>query len=208
MAEKLTFGRRTWDREEYAELARKRKQGLLPTDVNSKKLKPTTSLDFTKDLNKLTVITSQVTRTRGKAFGFYCEVCDLTYKDNLKYVDHLNSKVHFYKLQERDGKDDGSANKTITLEDVKKRYDMLCLKLDQLQEKEMQSSGKADEFDVLKRIEQKKIEEQDKRDQGIRRAKEKEEKKKLQDDSDKLNNGLDENVMEMMGITGFGSTKK
>jgi len=31
---------------------------------------------------------------RGKGAGFYCEDCDLTFKDNLQWVDHLNSKQH------------------------------------------------------------------------------------------------------------------
>ena len=28
---------------------------------------------------------------KGKSAGFYCETCDLTYKDSLSYLDHLNS---------------------------------------------------------------------------------------------------------------------
>jgi U4/U6.U5 tri-snRNP component SNU23 len=31
---------------------------------------------------------------RGRGAGFYCEACDLTFKDNLQLVDHYNSKQH------------------------------------------------------------------------------------------------------------------
>ena len=31
---------------------------------------------------------------KGKGAGYYCEACDLTYKDLLQWVDHLNSKQH------------------------------------------------------------------------------------------------------------------
>jgi hypothetical protein len=28
---------------------------------------------------------------KGKSAGFYCQACDLTFKDSLSYLDHLNS---------------------------------------------------------------------------------------------------------------------
>jgi len=31
---------------------------------------------------------------RGRGAGFYCEACDLTFKDNVQFVDHLNSRQH------------------------------------------------------------------------------------------------------------------
>lgn len=31
---------------------------------------------------------------KGRGAGFYCEACDLTYKDNVQYIEHLNSKGH------------------------------------------------------------------------------------------------------------------
>ena len=31
---------------------------------------------------------------RGRGAGFYCGDCDLTFKDNLQFVDHLNSRQH------------------------------------------------------------------------------------------------------------------
>ena len=31
---------------------------------------------------------------RGRSAGFYCEACDLTFKDNLQFVEHENSRQH------------------------------------------------------------------------------------------------------------------
>lgn len=31
---------------------------------------------------------------RGRGAGFYCEACDLTFKDNKQFVEHINSKQH------------------------------------------------------------------------------------------------------------------
>ena len=37
---------------------------------------------------------------RGKGAGFYCGDCDLTFKDNLQFVDHLNSRQHLVAVGE------------------------------------------------------------------------------------------------------------
>lgn len=30
---------------------------------------------------------------KGRSAGFYCEVCDVTYKDSFSYLDHINSST-------------------------------------------------------------------------------------------------------------------
>ena len=40
------------------------------------------------------VVGSQVFFTYQKEPGFYCETCSVTLKDNLSFLDHLNSKQH------------------------------------------------------------------------------------------------------------------
>lgn len=208
MSEKSTFGRRTWDREEYAELARKRKeafkQGQNPDAAKKPKLSSTDTLDFHKDLNKRTIITGTVTKTRGKAFGFYCAVCDLTFKDNLKYIDHLNSKQHYANTEQQQGDSstEGSSsknNRVITLEDVKKRYDMLCKKLDEIDQNE---SLYVDGFNVKKRMEEKARLEREKREEGTRKRIEKEQRAKEEEAAN-----ADQDMLAMMGISGFGSSK-
>lgn len=56
---------------------------------------------------------------RGRGAGFYCEDCDLTYKDNVQYIEHLNSKQHLINT--------GQSGEVVraTLQDVKDRLEML-----------------------------------------------------------------------------------
>lgn len=107
--------RKTWDREEYArkaaeDEAKRKEEGkaryeakLLgkkwhaPVDYSS--LEATTSrkqrLDVASMVGKTTIVPSgSAVGKRGKSAGFYCSDCDLTFKDNLQFVEHLNSKQH------------------------------------------------------------------------------------------------------------------
>jgi U4/U6.U5 tri-snRNP component SNU23 len=107
--------RKTWDREEYAKKAaedeaKRKEEGkaryeakLLgkkwhaPVDHSS--LEATTSrkqrLDVGSMVGKTTIVPSgSSVGKRGKGAGFYCSDCDLTFKDNLQLVEHLNSKQH------------------------------------------------------------------------------------------------------------------
>ncbi|CAI4314947.1 AAC_HP2_G0007660.mRNA.1.CDS.1 [Saccharomyces cerevisiae] len=106
------FGRRTWDREEYAEQARSGyddrslKATLTPIELQALKSKYTNYDHLIKgslkDLNKrkLTANTESLSSfKRGKKFGFYCDICNLTFKDTLQYIDHLNHKVHAIKFE-------------------------------------------------------------------------------------------------------------
>ncbi|KAH3675879.1 hypothetical protein WICMUC_002449 [Wickerhamomyces mucosus] len=196
MVDKGSFGRRTWDRVEYAELARRRKEASKRDEdfgtSNAKKAKITSgNFDFTKDLNKRTIITGNVTQTRGKTFGFYCDVCDLTFKDNLKFIDHLNSKPHLIKANEL-GKFD--QKKEISLDDVKRRYDLLIRKLDEMDKEDYSSS-----FNVKKRIEYKKQIELKKREHAVEKGKDK------HSNNDGETNG---EIMAAIGFRGFGTSKK
>ncbi|EJS44359.1 snu23p [Saccharomyces arboricola H-6] len=106
------FGRRTWDREEYAEKARSGyddqslKATLTPNELQALKFKYTDYDQLIKaslkDLNKRRLTTnndSSSSSKRGKKFGFYCDICNLTFKDTLQYIDHLNHKLHAIKFE-------------------------------------------------------------------------------------------------------------
>lgn len=106
------FGRRTWDREEYAEKARSGyddqslKTTLTPTELQALKVKYINYDQLIKgslkDLNKRKLTTNADSLSsfkRGKKFGFYCDVCNLTFKDTLQYIDHLNHKLHAIKFE-------------------------------------------------------------------------------------------------------------
>jgi U4/U6.U5 tri-snRNP component SNU23 len=111
-----TSFRRTWDHAEYAEKAavreaKQREEGKAryeaklagkkyvrrastPPDVHETKARAQ-RLDVGSMVGKTMLVPAgAAVGKRGRGAGFYCEVCDLTFKDNLQLVDHYNSKQH------------------------------------------------------------------------------------------------------------------
>ncbi|KAL3445315.1 hypothetical protein BJX65DRAFT_147944 [Aspergillus insuetus] len=136
-----TFGGKSWDREEYAQKAKedeakRREEGkaryeakLLgkkwhaPVDYGS--LEATTSrkarLDVASMVGKTTIVSAaNAVGKRGRGAGFYCSDCDLTFKDNLQLVEHLNSKQHLIATGQS-----GEVTRA-TVEDVRQRLRMLA----------------------------------------------------------------------------------
>ncbi|MCJ1287935.1 hypothetical protein MMC26_007287 [Xylographa opegraphella] len=111
-----TSFRKTWDRAEYAAKAEAREakvkeegKARYEAKLAGKKYIPRAStppnakqshsrtfrLDVASNVGKTTLVpVGAATGKRGKGAGFYCEDCDLTFKDNLQFVDHLNSRQH------------------------------------------------------------------------------------------------------------------
>ncbi|KAI8906800.1 hypothetical protein EDD86DRAFT_56230 [Gorgonomyces haynaldii] len=96
--------RRTWNKEDYAQKASLREANALPktdapdhTDVNFESLVNT--------VQKVQAVDES---------GFHCRACGENFKDNLNYLDHLNSREHL----KRTGQD---KIKRATVEDVKRR---------------------------------------------------------------------------------------
>ncbi|KAI9710868.1 MAG: hypothetical protein M1812_007320 [Candelaria pacifica] len=111
-----TSFRKTWDRAEYAAKAEAREAALkqegkerYEAKLSGRKYIPrantppdaieTTSrasrLDVSANVGKTTLVPAGASLgKRGRGAGFYCAECDLTFKDNLQFVDHLNSRQH------------------------------------------------------------------------------------------------------------------
>jgi len=111
-----TSFRRTWDKEEYAQRAatkdvksREEAKARYEAKLAGKKYHRRAStppdardtearshrLDVGQLIGKTTLVpAAAAVGKRGRGAGFYCESCDLTFKDNLQYVEHLNSKQH------------------------------------------------------------------------------------------------------------------
>jgi U4/U6.U5 tri-snRNP component SNU23 len=110
-----TAFRKTWDRDEYTkkaadEEAKRKAEGkaryeakLLgkkyhaPVDYGS--LSATTArqerLKVDSMVGKTTIVPAGAALgKRGRGAGFYCDDCDLTFKDNIQLVEHFNSKQH------------------------------------------------------------------------------------------------------------------
>jgi len=108
--------RKTWDREEMAKKAKERdakdreeakeryeaklegktyrRRASTPEDLKQTEAR-SERIDWSKMIGRqtLTAATAAVGK-RGRGAGAYCQACDLTFKDNIQYVEHLNSKQH------------------------------------------------------------------------------------------------------------------
>lgn len=109
--------RRTWDKAEYAaraaeneakqkaeskaryeaKLAGKKyvRRASTPPDVRRETQARSQRLNVGDMVGKTMLVPAgAAVGKRGKGAGFYCEVCDLTFKDNLQLVEHYNSRQH------------------------------------------------------------------------------------------------------------------
>jgi U4/U6.U5 tri-snRNP component SNU23 len=111
-----TSFRKTWDKAEYAALAKSRdakaaeeakarheaalagkkyhRRASTPPDARETEAR-SQRLDVGSMLGKTQLVPAgAAVGKRGRGAGFYCEACDLTFKDNLQFVEHLNSRQH------------------------------------------------------------------------------------------------------------------
>ncbi len=106
--------RKKYDLQEYAEKAKKRegeeaaeRKARYEAKIAGKKYyKPldgteelSVARNATQDFRKLVGTTTLVpggagVGKRGRGAGFYCEACDLTFKDNIKWIAHTNRLQH------------------------------------------------------------------------------------------------------------------
>jgi len=171
----------------------------------------TTARNATQDFSKLVGTTSLVPAgagvgKRGRGAGFYCEACDLTFKDSLQMLDHTNSMQHLRNIGQT-----GSVRKA-TAAEVHARIEAVW---ERLQEK------KREQVITLKeRLEVRREEEEKEREEKRRKRKEAEDRKRQEKEAAlkaKTDYGEDvriegehdeDDMMAAMGFTGFGLSKK
>ncbi|KAL2436441.1 hypothetical protein ABEF95_010085 [Exophiala dermatitidis] len=179
--------RRTWDKAEYEAKAKKEKEeqreeakARYEAKLEGKKWhKPVdfSALESTSARNSRLDVASMVGKStlvpagstvgkRGKGAGFYCEACDLTYKDNVQYIEHLNSKQHLFNTGQ------SGEVKRATLQDVRERLEILKARKRQQEEEEKRLG----EVDIQARI--KKAEELDAAEREEKRRKRNERRRK------------------------------
>merc|ERR1712000_384130 len=143
---------------------------------------------------------------RGRSAGFYCESCDLTFKDNKQWVEHLNTTQHLVATGQT------AEVKRATAEEVRARIDYWVQRKEDM-EKEKDTS-------LQERL--KLREEEREKELEIRREKrraEAEKKREAKEEAVKVKTEYGEDVriegehdeddmMAAMGITGFGTSKK
>lgn len=218
--------RKNWDLDEYAAKAKDREakekeeaKGRWEAKVAGKKYhKPLTGDEtYTSARRNVIDLTAQVGKTqlvpagagvgkRGRSAGFYCDACDLTFKDNISYVDHINTTQHLLNSGQT------SEVKRATLEEVRQRIDLYIRRKEDL-EKEKATSLQ-DRLALREEEREKELEE--------KRTKRKEvaEKKRLEKEAAekvKTDYGDDvrvegehdeDDMMAQMGITSFGGSKR
>ena len=182
-------------------------------------------LDVTSQIGKTHILTgaqASLTGRRGRGAGFYCEDCDLTFKDNLQWVDHLNSRSHFI----HSGQNNNTAEvRRATLMEVRER--LLYLREKQIRlEQERKLTA-----DVILEERLKSREEELEKERQMRREKRRERRQRGKEASnnhhhhhhhqgavkveDHVSGALDSqmavegdvNMASMMGFQGFGTTK-
>lgn len=220
--EKVTtdqYGRRKWNVEVYEKETKSKTKdnGEREEIVQKYGLKadePSSYLDHRNELinelilsvNKFTVINPANNKTYGKdkRFGFFCQICDLSFRDNLALIDHFNKPSHIEKAKiALDAKGNTDAE---MLDDIIRRASV-----EEVQQtlmtliKKHSSEGKKGGFGIRDRIKLREAMEQriaEKRRERKRKLRMKKSEQKL------VAAGLDDKVESMMGFASFGSTKK
>jgi U4/U6.U5 tri-snRNP component SNU23 len=179
--------RKTWDRAEYEAKAKKeqeerREEGKAryeaklegkkwhkPVDLST--LDSTSSrtgrIDVASLVGKSTLVPAgSAVGKRGRGAGFYCDACDLTYKDNVQYIEHLNSKQHLINT--------GQSGEVVraTLQDVRDRLEILKQKKREREEEDKRMG----EVDLDARLQ--KTEEIEEKEREERRRKRNEKRRK------------------------------
>jgi U4/U6.U5 tri-snRNP component SNU23 len=217
--------RKKYDLEEYAakakareEAEREERKARYEAKLAGKKYyKPrdgteelTTARNATQDWSKLVGTSTLVPAgagvgKRGRGAGFYCEACDLTFKDNLQFLDHQNSMQHLSATGRT------SEVKRATAEDVHRRIEVLWEK--------MQEQKRDEVVTLQERLEVRKEEEEKEREEKRRKRKEADAKKKLKKEEaakERMDYGEDiridgehdeDDMMAALGFKGFGAAK-
>jgi len=218
--------RKKFDRAEYAQKAKDREEKEKEESklryeaklAGKKYYKPLTGeetqteartkrLDVSANVGKTILMPAgAATGKRGRGAGFYCEDCDLTFKDNLQWVEHINSMQHLRAIGE------SGEVKRATVEDVKRRIDEIW---DRMQEEKFGDAKTLKERLEIRQVEDEKAREE--RRVKRRELAERQRVKKEEDVKVKTEYGEDvrvegehdeDDMMASMGITGFGTSKK
>ena len=183
-----TSFRKTWDRTEYAAKAAEREskyraegaaraeaiaagrkyvpRASTPPDAKATESR-TARLDVAHSVGKTSLVPAgAATGKRGRGAGFYCADCDLTFKDNLQFLEHLNSRQHLVAIGQT-----GEVERA-TLEEVRGRLEWLARK------RREEREGVGDVVDLGRRLEVRK--EVDEREREEKRRKRNEKRRKTE----------------------------
>ncbi|KAF4952405.1 hypothetical protein FGADI_6763 [Fusarium gaditjirri] len=218
--------RKTYDLDEYAAKANEREakekeeaKARYEAKLAGKKYhKPLTGDEtYTSARRNIIDLTQQIGKTqlvpggagvgkRGRGAGFYCEPCDLTFKDNKQYIEHLNTPQHLINTGQT------TEVKRATAEEVHERIEYYIRRRDEL-EKEKQTS-------LHERLQLREEEAEREAEERRKKRREDNERKRIKKEEEarvKMEYGEDvrvdgehdeDDMMAAMGFTGFGTSKK
>ncbi|SPN98410.1 related to C2H2 finger domain protein [Cephalotrichum gorgonifer] len=143
---------------------------------------------------------------RGRGAGFYCEACDLTFKDNRQFVDHLNTMQHLIATGHT------GQVKRASAEEVRERILWHVNR-----RKELEAEKTVSLEDRLAMRERERAVEAEERKARRKEAEEKKRLEREEAEKAKVDYGEDvriegehdeDDMMAQMGFTGFGMSKK
>ena len=221
-----TSFRRTYDLDEYAAKAKAREssereeaKARYEAKLAGKKYyKPMTGdethtrarrdvLDLEANVGKTMLVPAGAGQgKRGRGAGFYCAACDLTFKDNIQWVEHINSMQHLRAIGET-----GEVQKA-SAEDVRRRIDEVWERLQEQKRAATTTLKERLEIREEEEIKAKEVRRVKRLEDLARRKADKElaEKVKVEYGEDVRIEGEhdEDDIMAAMGITGFGTSKK
>lgn len=200
------YGRKQWNEQAYAAEAKRRKKNPQDKPSNEHLINPEKSSSYlnhrqdvytqvTNSVKKFTIVNPLGNYGKQKTFGFLCPICDLSYRDNLGLIDHLNSPQHLKRVKDTAKSDTNDTQpeidgvKRATVDDVRAT-------IEQLVQKDLAAEQPG--LSISERIERRKQFEQQQLEK--RRQKRRQRKKTVQLDDDT-------EVLKLMGFKNFGDKK-
>ena len=169
------------------------------------------SLDLDKNLGKTMVVQNSGTRGPGVP-GFYCETCNRTYKDSTGYLDHINGRARTFSPHDNrsfvwltEYPDLRALGQTTRIE--RSTVEQVRARIAYLREKTKEASN-AKSFDFEKRLAE--VREREAAMRAEKKAAKKAQRERARMELVKdVEQTQDENdMMQMMGFSGFGTSKK
>ena len=171
-----------------------------------------TPLELEKNLGKTMVV--QNTSGRGPGVpGFYCETCNRTYKDSNAYLDHINGRAReFFPYHLRADSANLSRTKDLralgqTTKISRSTVEQVRARIQMLREKTKEASN-AKSYDFEQRLAEIKAKETNLRTEKRKQRQAEKDKARAELAKDFAAPQDGDDMMKMMGFSGFGSSKK